>query len=210
MNLFVKTVSFLGKLGLLLLTLLALLLVTLYTYYWVRAGEVMASSVVVSRVELARLEQPLSEAEQAIDRALFTNPESERNLVCSQFESLLRQGKYRLGPSHDIARLVFAERDIPPTFESRIQQMFVACRIEAGFEHNVLLRWYLSQAYFGNGEFGIEDAAVSIFRKPSKFLSSEEGYALAALLWLPSLRNSPDKWVERQKQLQERAIHATK
>ncbi len=195
---------------LLLPALLILFLIVTFSYYWKRAGDVMEASTIVSRVELLASRAPLSNAEGAINNALFNGQRSQEDRLCSEIEAFFRSENYSSGPSLDLTRLVFAERETPKIVRSRVEQTFVACRLEATYGPNTLLRAYLSQAYFGNGEFGIEVASNSIFGKSPDDLSADDGFALAALLWLPSLRNSPDQWAEKQKKLRDRAILARK
>jgi hypothetical protein len=86
----------------------------------------------------------------------------------------------------------------------QIRRLIVACQLEQRFDDPRLLRMWLSTVNFGQGEVGIEAAAQSIFGKPSSALNAEESARLAVLLKGASLRNQPDRWAERARQLQER------
>lgn len=86
----------------------------------------------------------------------------------------------------------------------QIRRLLVACHLERRFDDAHLLRVYLSRAYFGRNETGIETASQSIFGKPSRELNGDESARLAVLLRAPGLRSNPELWAERARQLQER------
>lgn len=86
----------------------------------------------------------------------------------------------------------------------QIRRLIVACQLEQRFDDAQLLRLWLTDAYFGRNETGIETASQSIFGKPSSQLNAEESARLAVLLKGPGLRSNPELWTERAGQLRER------
>ena len=185
------------------------LVIVLSLYYWGQAGEVISSSEIGH--SLAAYDEPikLSSAENTISHALFDR-DVLNGTLCTPASSLFSLGRKRAGPSNDLARQIFLRPDGPPTFHTIVKQLFTACRLEAEYNDDVLLREWLSRAYFGNGEFGIVAAAQSLFGAMPEELSDDDGYALAALLWGVWLRDRPDQWAKKQEMLKNRSRKATK
>jgi len=75
-------------------------------------------------------------------------------------------------------------------FRRKIREMILAHRIEQRFSKQDILYLYLNQIYFGNGAYGIGEAARTYFGKPVGELSVSEGALLAGLPKAPS-RYSP-------------------
>ena len=89
-----------------------------------------------------------------------------------------------------------------------LRQIFVACQLDNKKANIALLRGWLNTAYFGAGDYGIENAAQSIFAKPASQLSEREGARLAILLRFPFLRNKPEIWLEKSEILLEKHLLA--
>ena len=85
------------------------------------------------------------------------------------------------------------------TYERKIREMIVACRVESTLSKPEILELYLNSAYFGRGSWGVEMAAHSYFGKSAKNLTLAEGAMLAGLLKGPSFFN-PDRHPERAKE----------
>ena len=78
------------------------------------------------------------------------------------------------------------------------QTFILARRLEDRFSKDELLITYLSNAYFGGGDYGLTTAANSLYGKHVSELSDDEAIALAALIYGPNLRNNPEGWKVRQ------------
>ncbi|MBI3420959.1 MAG: penicillin-binding protein 1C [Candidatus Sungbacteria bacterium] len=72
----------------------------------------------------------------------------------------------------------------------KYQEAFLALELEIRYTKPEILAMYFNTAYFGEGAFGIEEAAHTYFNKPSQELSLSESALLAGLLTEPS-RLSP-------------------
>jgi penicillin-binding protein 1A len=85
------------------------------------------------------------------------------------------------------------------SYERKIKELILAHRIEQRFSKREILYLYLNQIYFGEGAYGIAEAARSYFGKDVEALSVSEGAQLAGLPKAPS-RYSPFSNPERAEQ----------
>ena len=85
------------------------------------------------------------------------------------------------------------------TYERKIREMIVACRVESTLSKQEILELYLNSAYLGRGSWGVEMAARSYFGKSAQDLTVAEGAMLAGLLKGPSFFN-PDRHPDRAKE----------
>ena len=88
------------------------------------------------------------------------------------------------------------------TFFRKYQELFLAYEVERRFTKEDILEMYLNSVYFGEGAFGIENAAQVYFGKHAKDLTLAESTLLIGLLPAPSrlspLSNDPQDAKERQ------------
>ena len=87
------------------------------------------------------------------------------------------------------------------TYVRKIKEIVLAKRIEDALNKEQILSLYLNQIYFGNGAYGIEEAALTYFDKPARELDLAESAALASVPKSPNKIN-PFGDVERIKQRQ--------
>lgn len=87
-------------------------------------------------------------------------------------------------------------------FLRKFQEIIVAQEIERKYTKDQILEMYLNSVYFGNGAFGIAQAAHYYFNKDPKDLSLAEASMLAGLLPAPSQYSplSGDKNLAKQRQ----------
>lgn len=89
------------------------------------------------------------------------------------------------------------------SFLRKYQEIFLALEIERRFSKEDILEMYLNTAYFGEGAFGVEDAAKTYFGKTAADVTLGEAALLAGLLPAPSayspLTGNRVKAFERQK-----------
>lgn len=74
-------------------------------------------------------------------------------------------------------------------FERKIAEIFVVRRLENQLTKNEILELYCNIAYFGEGNYGIEEATIFYFDKLPSDLSAEEADILVKTLKSPSYYN---------------------
>jgi len=74
-------------------------------------------------------------------------------------------------------------------FERKIAEVFVVRRLENQLTKNEILELYCNIAYFGEGNYGIEEATIYYFDKYPGDLSTEEAKILVKTLKSPSYYN---------------------
>ncbi len=72
------------------------------------------------------------------------------------------------------------------SFLRKYQELVLALELERRFSKNDILEMYLNTVYFGEGAFGIEEAAHTYFNKTSSQLTIAEAALLAGILPAPS------------------------
>lgn len=78
------------------------------------------------------------------------------------------------------------------SFLRKGQEIFMAVQITKEYSKKDILAMYLNNAYFGNGVWGVQDAARRYFGKDASQLTVGEGATLAAMLRNPSFYNPID------------------
>src|SRR5690606_27375968 len=69
----------------------------------------------------------------------------------------------------------------------KYQELILSIEIERRYSKDEILEMYLNSVYFGEGSFGIEDAARTYFDKSAKDLTLSEASMLIGLLPAPSV-----------------------
>jgi len=84
----------------------------------------------------------------------------------------------------------------------KYQELILAGELNRRFSKQDILEMYLNSVYFGEGAFGIQNAAEAYFGIPAKNLDLAQSALLVGVLPAPSvyspLSNPPDKAIERQ------------
>ncbi|MBO0961303.1 penicillin-binding protein 1A [Neobacillus sp. MM2021_6] len=75
------------------------------------------------------------------------------------------------------------------TVKRKLQEVFLAIAVEREYTKQEILQMYLNQIYFGNGAYGIKQAAGKYFAKEVNDLSISESAMLAGLIKAPSALN---------------------
>jgi penicillin-binding protein 1A len=87
-------------------------------------------------------------------------------------------------------------------FFRKYQELILSIEIERRYSKAEILEMYLNSAYFGEGAFGIEDAAKAYFNKSAKDLNLAEASTLIGILPAPSayspLSGNPQYTKDRQ------------
>jgi penicillin-binding protein 2A len=82
------------------------------------------------------------------------------------------------------------------TYKRKIEELFLAVKIEKVYEKEEILHMYVNQVYFGSGAWGIGQASKKYFNKDIEKISISEAATLAALLQAPNALN-PYKHYDR-------------
>jgi len=93
----------------------------------------------------------------------------------------LRAGRVLSGASTLTMQLVRMIEPRPRGLIHKLREAVLALRLERAFSKQQILEQYLNRAYYGNGAFGIEQAARHYFGKPASALGLAEGALLAIL-----------------------------
>lgn len=87
------------------------------------------------------------------------------------------------------------------TLSRKVQEAYLAIKLEQKYPKEKILETYLNVIYFGNGAFGIENAARSFFDKPARELTLAESATLAGIIKSPktySPTQNKEKCLERR------------
>jgi penicillin-binding protein 1A len=116
----------------------------------------------------------------------------------------LKSGRFRQGGS-TITQQVVKNLVLDPqrTFRRKIREALLARRLEQELSKDEILELYLNHIYFGDGRYGIEEAARDAFGKSAKDLTIAEAAMLAGTVAGPEAYN-PRKHLD--KALQRRAF----
>ncbi|MBS4461831.1 PBP1A family penicillin-binding protein [Aerococcaceae bacterium zg-B36] len=94
--------------------------------------------------------------------------------------------------TQQLAKNAFLTMD--QTIQRKLKELFLALEIEKQFTKDQILEMYLNHAYYGNGVWGIEDAALKYFGHSANSLDYAESMVLTGMLKGPSLYNPIDDY----------------
>lgn len=106
--------------------------------------------------------------------------------VRAVWQLIKHKGKITQGAStitQQLSRNIFLTNEV--SYERKIKEMFIAMELEKKYSKNQILEFYLNNAYFANGYYGIEAASKGYFNKSAKNLS------LSQIAFLCAIPNSP-------------------
>jgi len=155
-----------------------------------------------------RIWVPLSSIPDVVQRAFVAAEDrrffehhgvDERGIIRAFIDNLAHPGRPQGGSTitQQVVKNLLVGDNV--TYERKIREMIVACRVESTLSKQGILELYLNSAYLGRGSWGVEMAAQSYFGKSAKYLTLAEGAMLAGLLKGPSFFN-PDRYPERAKE----------
>ena len=78
------------------------------------------------------------------------------------------------------------------TMTRKLKELFLSIQVENVYSKNEILTMYLNNAYFGNGVWGVQDAARKYFGENAVNLSVPDSAVLAGMLTSPSAFNPID------------------
>lgn len=90
--------------------------------------------------------------------------------------------------TQQLAKMLFLDSN--RTLKRKVQEVLLAFQLERNFTKEQILAFYLNRAYFGSGNYGVENAAKNYFGKTVARLNLNECAILAGVLKAPS-RYSP-------------------
>lgn len=164
------------------------------------------SSSKITPVPISKIPQKMREAIiDTEDRRFYEHKGVD---VWSIFRALihdLRSGGFSEGGStitQQLAKNLFLPSD--KTLDRKFKEAAYAFKIELNLSKDQILEEYLNQIYFGEGQWGIQNAARFYFGKNAEDLNLEESAMLAGLPKAPSLYSplkNKDKALERRNQV---------
>lgn len=159
-----------------------------------------------SKIVPVNLEQVPEHVCQAIiaveDRRFYAHQGIDLRAILRALTRDFRSGDFSEGGStitQQLAKNLFLPSD--KTIRRKIKEAGYALKIEATLSKEQILEAYLNNIYFGEGRWGIENAACFYFGKKTAELTLVEGATLAGLLKAPSVYsplNNIDKALERR------------
>ena len=99
--------------------------------------------------------------------------------------------------SQQVGRLLYFSQEKSPI--RKIAEIFVAFDLEKNYSKDEILELYLNLMYFGNGYYGIYDAAEGYFDKTPDDLTLYEATYLAGLPNAPSVYSEDDELGEERR-----------
>lgn len=156
-----------------------------------RTGQTFFSFYQAREKKTVPLAQIPEDAQQAVisveDKDFYNHPGFSlrgiaRALLTNIREEELSQGGSTL--TQQVVKNTLLSQD--RNFLRKYQEVFLALEIERRFSKSDILEIYMNTAYFGEGAFGIEDAAKTYFNKTAADLTLGESALLAGILPAPS------------------------
>jgi penicillin-binding protein 1A len=126
------------------------------------------------------------------DRRFYQHGGVDLRATARAFWHDLRGGKIEGGSTitQQLARRLYLSPD--RTLKRKVQEAMLAAWLELRFSKNAILARYLNTAYFGDGTYGIDSAALRYFGKSARQLTLPEAAMLAGLIRAPS-QLEPDR-----------------
>ena len=120
--------------------------------------------------------------------------------LAKSIETNIRKGRYARGAStitQQVIKMSFLTRD--KTLIRKAREALGAMLVEKALKKNEILEWYINLAEFGDGVYGIKDAAAHYFSTKPELLTIQQAIHLALVL------PSPNGWSKglRQRDLTE-------
>ncbi|HYK74314.1 MAG TPA: PBP1A family penicillin-binding protein [Pseudoneobacillus sp.] len=151
----------------------------------------LASNVLTNRtkgVSINKLPKHVSDAVVAIeDERFYEHHGFDIKGITRAFFSNLFSGRITGGGStltQQLTKNALLSRE--KTYKRKLEELFLAVKIEKIYEKDEILQMYLNQVYFGSGSWGISQASKKYFNKDISDISISEAATLAALLQAPT------------------------
>ncbi len=147
-------------------------------------------------ISLEEMSEPLIQAVLAAeDRRFYEHNGVDIRRISAAMVANLRRGRIVQGASTITQQVVRgAVLDRNKTYGRKFREAWLSHRMEEKFGKTAILQAYLNHIYFGEGNYGVQAAALGYFGKPASDLNAAEGATLASLINRPSgwdIRNKP-------------------
>jgi 1A family penicillin-binding protein len=143
----------------------------------------------ISYIPLSEIPESVQEAAIATeDKTFYTNPGFSIRGVARAFINNLLARKIVEGGStitQELAKNAFLSSR--RSFLRKYQELVLAAELNRRFSKQDILEMYLNSVYFGEGAFGIENAALAYFGKSASELTLSESALLIGILPAPSV-----------------------
>ncbi len=123
----------------------------------------------------------------AEDRTFYENSGISPTGIVRAFWNNVRGGSTQGGSTITQQYVKNAYLTQERTLKRKIEEVFVAIKVDREVDKDTILQDYLNTIYFGRGAYGIETAAQAYYGKSVKDLTVEEGAALASVIRSPKL-----------------------
>ena len=154
-------------------------------------------------VSLEEMSEPLIQAVLAAeDRRFYEHNGVDVRRIGAAMVANIRRGRIVQGAStitQQVVRGAVLERT--KTYGRKFREAWLSHRLEEKFGKQAILQAYLNHIYFGEGNYGVQAAALGYFGKPASELNAAEGATLASLINRPSgweVRKYPSKIRDRR------------
>ena len=143
-------------------------------------------------VSLEEMSEPLIQAVLAAeDRRFYEHNGIDVRRIGSAMVANLRRGRIVQGASTITQQVVRgAVLDRTKTYGRKLREAWLSHRLEEKFGKQEILQAYLNHIYFGEGNYGVQAAALGYFGKPASELNAAEGATLASLINRPQAGRS--------------------
>jgi len=155
-----------------------------------------------SYVEFKNISPYLINAVIAIeDNRFYSHPGIDIKGILRAIYVNILSASYKQGGStitQQLAKLIFLNSE--KSILRKIRELFITLKLETILDKEEIISLYLNRAYFGSGNYGINSATDSYFKKTPKELLIYEAAILAASLKAPTRLNilsSPDETKKR-------------
>ncbi len=121
------------------------------------------------------------------DRRFFSHPGIDFYGIIRAYLVNYKAGKIVQGGStitQQLAKILFLKPQ--KTFKRKVQEIILAFQLEQYFTKEQILTFYLNRAYFGSGNYGVDQASKEYFNKKVSDINLEESALLAGILKAPS------------------------
>jgi penicillin-binding protein 4 len=143
-------------------------------------------------IPINEIQQDIKNATIAIEDIRFYEHKGYdlKAMARAGIELIKNKGEITQGGSTITQQLVKLQfLSLEKTYKRKIEEIFIAAKLEKMFTKDQILEFYLNNINYGNGAYGIETASRIYFNKPSKDLTLSEIAFLTAIPNNPSYYN---------------------
>jgi 1A family penicillin-binding protein len=177
-----------------------------------RHGEVIYSSGRANNGDLVQLEQIDDDLESALiaseDQGFYEHPGfSPKGIVAALYANVANKDLKKYGGSTITQQLVKNNLlSSQKSFLRKYQELSIAIAVDRHYSKQDILEMYLNSVYFGEGAFGIDEAAKTYYNKTAADLTVAESSMLVAILPAPSANSPISGDIAEAKEQQEKVL----